>query len=168
MTAGTAHFLHLDRVPWNTSITFSGTISRQKGHTAMTASQSSEHVHALASLTMQPQHRGWQQQRACITLRVHLSSGQNGCAHMKHSSSLSSESPPASPPLPRPPPPRRDTLKGMDNSITAAPAVFLWMRGMCAARVKKKSARTIDDGGGGVVGIRGRQEVKRAAVRRAV
>lgn len=142
MTLVSLHFLHLVRVPWNTSITLSGTISRQKGHTAMTASQSSEHVHALASLTMQPQQSGWQQHRACITLWAHLSSGQNGCAHMKHSSSLSSASSAASPRAG--PPPRRDTLKGMDSSITAAPAVFLWMRGMCATGVKKKDARTID------------------------
>ena len=85
-----SHTLHTARVPRNTSRAASDTISRQKGHSATTASHSSVHVQPRASLTMHPQHKGWEQQRACMRLRGHFSAGQNACAQMKHA--LSSDS----------------------------------------------------------------------------
>ena len=110
MTAARVHPRHTERVPRNTSSVPSGAISRQKGHMTITASQSSEQVHFLASLTMHPQQRGCEQQRACVRLCGHVSSPQNPCAQMKHESSSASVSCPTC----------LDRLRGMDTSITAA------------------------------------------------
>lgn len=48
--------LHGGRPPKNTSKVSSAAISRQKGQMAMMASQSSVHLHRLASFTAHPQH----------------------------------------------------------------------------------------------------------------
>jgi hypothetical protein len=73
----------------------------------ITASQSSAHLHFLATLTAHPQHSGWEQHRKCVMHWAQASSGQNVCAQMKHASSSSWLA-------------RRVSASGMDTSMTAA------------------------------------------------
>lgn len=104
-----SHTLHTARVPKNTSSVPSAAISRQNGQNAMTASHSSAHLHRLATRIAQPQQMGCEQHLRCVTLRRHSSVAQNAWAQMKHESSSS--------PSVSPPPPR-ETVKGMDTSMT--------------------------------------------------